>query len=84
MIRAILIFFCLLEFESKAQLLFSLREDSLFAFSYAGGDEFNATKIDENDWGMYLWPKTNMSQNFDKNHNKGVKPMSKEDVLNTK
>jgi beta-glucanase (GH16 family) len=64
MIRAILIFFCLLEFESKAQLLFSLREDSLFAFSYAGGDEFNATKIDENDWGMYLWPKTNMSQNF--------------------
>lgn len=53
----------------NSQLLFSLRNDSIRAYKYAGGDEFNSAKIDESSWGLYLWPKTNMAQNFAYNPN---------------
>ncbi len=34
----------------KAQVLLKLYNDTLFNYEYAGGDEFNAEKLDENYW----------------------------------
>lgn len=57
-------FFILFSLRSKAQILFKLINDSLYNYSYAGGDEFNASKINQNDWRLVPWPRTTMGQFF--------------------
>lgn len=49
---------------TKAQLLLRVNADSLSAYSFEGGDEFNQNHINENYWNLLPWPKTNMRQFF--------------------
>lgn len=45
-------------------MFLKLTNDTLRPYSYGGGDEFNKSTVNENDWNLYLWPKTNMAQFF--------------------
>ena len=46
------------------QVFLKLTNDTLRPYSYGGGDEFNKSTVNENDWKLHLWPTTNMAQFF--------------------
>jgi beta-glucanase (GH16 family) len=46
------------------QVFLKLTNDTLRFYSYVGGDEFNTSSVNENDWKLHLWPTTNMAQFF--------------------
>jgi beta-glucanase (GH16 family) len=46
------------------QVFLKLTNDTLRPYYYSGGDEFNASSVNENDWKLHLWPTTNMAQFF--------------------
>jgi len=47
-----------------AQVFLKLSNDSIKVLQYSGGDEFNATSINENVWSLKPYPSTNMGQFF--------------------
>ncbi len=60
MLSGLFLFPCI----ATAQLLFKISNDSLQAFTYAGGDEFNAQTLNSSFWKDKPWPAINMSQEF--------------------
>ncbi|MBL7902280.1 MAG: glycoside hydrolase family 16 protein [Bacteroidia bacterium] len=58
---------------AKAQVLLKLYNDTLYNYEYAGGDEFNAPKLDETYWLNGLgWTRVLMSQDLSFNPNNVV------------
>ncbi len=63
---------CLFNFSSIlffSQVLFKFQNDSLYNYTYVGGDEFNDTTINQDNWTLEPWPRTNMAQFFAYNKN---------------
>ncbi len=65
-----LIIFFLYTSQFKAQILLKLYKDTLYNYEYAGGDEFNSEKLNDNYWTNGLgWTRVLMSQDLSFNPN---------------
>lgn len=61
--RLSLIFLLLCQFTLYPQLLFKLSQDSLRAFSYAGGDEFSGSQVNNGYW-RSAWNKASLRHDY--------------------
>ena len=62
--KGLIFFLIAFAYINEAQVFFKFTNDTLKPYSYSGGDEFNLSEVNQNDWSLTPWPRTNMGQFF--------------------